>query len=46
MTRWECIDCGWVWPVGIPGDDTECDNCGGELVPADDDGSYDGGDDW
>lgn len=29
---WACLDCGWEWPrPGDPGEDAECDNCGGEL---------------
>jgi rRNA maturation endonuclease Nob1 len=29
-----CEDCGWIWPLGdCPPDGSECDNCGGELVP-------------
>lgn len=31
---WQCDDCGWPWPfAGSPPAGSECDNCGGELVP-------------
>ena len=32
MPIWRCEDCGWLWPVGKPPGDGECDNCGGELI--------------
>jgi hypothetical protein len=36
--NWHCDDCGWPWPLaGKPPAGSECDNCGGELVPVDDD---------
>lgn len=32
---WICEDCGWPWPLaGKPPAGSECDSCGGELVPA------------
>lgn len=31
---WACENCEWVWPLpGRPPAGSECDNCGGELVP-------------
>ena len=32
--QWECEDCGWPQPsiAGEPTDESECDNCGGEMV--------------
>jgi hypothetical protein len=37
-TTWQCEDCDWPWPLaGKPPAGSECDNCGGELVPVDDD---------
>jgi len=34
---WQCEDCGWTCPANpdVPLKEAECDNCGGELVPAD-----------
>jgi hypothetical protein len=34
-TEWECEDCGWPQPTiaGPPTDESECDNCGGQMVP-------------
>jgi hypothetical protein len=33
---WTCEDCDWTWPLaGKPPAGSECDNCGGELVPTD-----------
>jgi hypothetical protein len=34
-SRWECEDCGWPQPPMVPlAEGAECDNCGGEMVPA------------
>jgi hypothetical protein len=31
---WHCEDCGWPQPSMIPvTPESECDNCGGEMVP-------------
>ena len=31
-THWECLDCGWHWPLaGKPPEYAACDNCGDEL---------------
>jgi hypothetical protein len=38
--HWECGDCGWPWPMASdPDSGHSCDNCGGELLPVDEDGN-------
>jgi hypothetical protein len=34
LSVWTCEDCYWRWPLkNAPYQDSECDRCGGTMVP-------------